>query len=733
MALDYSPKFRKILISGLLVKVDEDPSNVVTDLSDNVRNNISRYIGSRSYYEMGFVRDSNLFGSLTIIVRQEIPSPEFKVLEAFGNQISIILDKRRTEEAIRFQSRLKELMMNMATTYINLPLKDVETAIHISLGELGEVVKADRVSIFYYNFQEGYASASNEWTRKGNEPVISSFQRISLKENTYWWNLDLHRRGEPIFISDIQSHVKGDLRNAFEKAGNKSMLSVPLMNAGDCLGFLSIGWNSQHHAFTEDELKIMKVFALMLVNIGTRKKSEESIQKSEEKFRDLVENINDVFFTLDSQGIITYISPQISHIFNYTPEELTGHPFFDIIYPDDLPDLKIGFMDTRENRLKPREFRYRDRDRQIRWAQTSARPIMEGEHVIGVRGLFSDITNRKLAEQELQKLSMAVIQSPAIILITNLAGEIEYVNPRFCQATGYTLGEVIGRNPHILKSGNTPKEVYQDLWSKITNGKEWRGELYNKKKNGDFYWEAVSITPVMDRNGKITNYLSVAEDITEKKEATRHIFDTIIETEERERLRYSHELHDGLGPILSTINLYFQMLAENTETDQKDAIITRASSCIDEAIRTIKEISYNLSPSVLSNFGIVSGINNFINRLNDTEKLYIDFESNCDRRFEKNLEITIYRIITELINNTIKYSGASNAEVGLNYYDKDSHIVLDYMDNGCGFDLNETMSARKGLGLSNIYQRISTLDGKINIETDPGKGIKVHIELQVSK
>lgn len=460
---------------------------------------------------------------------------------------------------------------------------------------------------------------------------------------------------------------------------------------------------------------------------------ERSLRKSEEQFRDLVENINDIFFTLDKDGIITYISPQINQVYDYKYDDLIGHPFSEIIYADDLDELLAGFKETKENRVKPREFRYQDRDKQIRWAQTSSRPIIENGQVVGVRGLFSDITSRKLAEQEFQKLSMAVVQSPASILITNLSGEIEYVNPRFCQITGYSLGDVIGRNPSILKSGNTPKEVYQDLWSKISTGKEWKGEFYNKKKNGELFWEAATISPIINSKGELTHYLAIKEDITERKEATRRVFDIIIETEERERLRYSHELHDGLGPILSTINLYFQMLAENTEADQKDIIITRASSCIDEAIKTIKEISYNLSPSVLSNFGIVSGINNFINRLNATEKLYIDFNSNFDGRFEKNLEITIYRIVTELINNTIKYAGASRVEIILNYCDETHGIILDYSDNGGGFNLENALSAKKGLGLSNIYQRVNTLNGIINVETGPDKGIRVHIEFPVLK
>ena len=119
--------------------------------------------------------------------------------------------------------------------------------------------------------------------------------------------------------------------------------------------------------------------------------------------------------------------------------------------------------------------------------------------------------------------------------------------------------------------------------------------------------------------------------------------------------------------------------------------------------------------------------------LNDTEKLYIDFESNFDKRFEKNLEITIYRIITELINNTLKYANASQVGVILGYSEKASSLTLYYRDNGCGFDIEKALGSRKGLGLSNIYQRVNTLNGKINIGTGKDKGVNVHIEFPIAK
>ena len=124
---------------------------------------------------------------------------------------------------------------------------------------------------------------------------------------------------------------------------------------------------------------------------------------------------------------------------------------------------------------------------------------------------------RKRAEDELRKLSRAVEQSPACIVVTDPDGKIEYVNPKFTQLTGYTLQEALGKNPRILKSGYTPDEEYTRLWNTITSGGEWRGQFCNKKKNGDFYWESASISPVIDQLGIITHFVAVKEDITEHK------------------------------------------------------------------------------------------------------------------------------------------------------------------------------------------------------------------------
>lgn len=132
---------------------------------------------------------------------------------------------------------------------------------------------------------------------------------------------------------------------------------------------------------------------------------------------------------------------------------------------------------------------------------------------------LGDIIERKQMEEELLKLSSAVKQSRGVVVITDINGNIEYVNPNLTELTGYTSREIIGRNPRILKSGETSRREYKRLWDAITSGKDWRGEFHNKKKDGSLCWEDASISPAKDSEGTIINFVKVAKDITQRKKA----------------------------------------------------------------------------------------------------------------------------------------------------------------------------------------------------------------------
>jgi PAS domain S-box-containing protein len=137
--------------------------------------------------------------------------------------------------------------------------------------------------------------------------------------------------------------------------------------------------------------------------------------------------------------------------------------------------------------------------------------------------LFRDITERKQAEEELRKLSSAVEQSQVSVVITDPDGTIEYVNPKFIQVSGYSYEEAIGQNPRVLNAGIQPPEFYKDMWDTIKSGKDWQGEFANKKKNGDVYWENATISPIRNTEGRITHFVAVKEDITDRKQAEQEL------------------------------------------------------------------------------------------------------------------------------------------------------------------------------------------------------------------
>ncbi len=188
----------------------------------------------------------------------------------------------------------------------------------------------------------------------------------------------------------------------------------------------------------------------------------------------------------------------------------------------------------------------------------------------------------KIAEAELIKLSTAVTQSPSVIAITNLKGNLEYVNPRFTELTGYTFDEAVGLNPSVLKSGEQPDEMYKELWETISSGEEWRGEFHNKKKDGKLFWEAATVSPIFDKQGKIINYLKVAEDITERKRAQQiqnvlfNISNAVIRTNDLKDL--IEIIRTELGNLVDTKNFYIALYDSKTDTisspfmaDEKDS------------------------------------------------------------------------------------------------------------------------------------------------------------------
>ena len=275
-------------------------------------------------------------------------------------------------------------------------------------------------------------------------------------------------------------------------------------------------------------------------NISARKRAEQVLQASEHLMRLALEagNLGVFEHALDENR--QWVSSKFCQIVGLPPQtSVSPEAWGERIHPDDRNRVLAGMERmVSEHAAFDLEYRLGLPNGNLRWIRAMSSPVMEHGKVSRIHGVVQDITDRKRAESELRKLSRAVEQSPASIVITDREGGIEYVNPKFCALTGYAFEEVRGQNPRVLKSGDMPDEAYRQLWATLTEGKEWRGEFHNRKKNGELYWESASISPIRDAGGNTTHFIAVKEDITERKKSES----ALRESDERYRALFDRSL-----------------------------------------------------------------------------------------------------------------------------------------------------------------------------------------------
>ena len=260
-----------------------------------------------------------------------------------------------------------------------------------------------------------------------------------------------------------------------------------------------------------------------------RAPSKDALRKERDLFSAVIDTAAVLVVILDPHGQIVRFNRACEQVTGYGFDEVKGKPFWDVfLIPEEAEAVKGVFGRLRAGQFpNEHENHWMTKDgrrRLIAWSNTAL--LDDHGSVEYIVGTGIDITERRQAMEQLRQLSRAIEQSPSSIIITDTAGNIEYVNPKFTQVTGYAVEQVAGKNPRLLKSGETPPEEYERLWKTITSGGEWRGEFHNKKKNGELYWESASISPITDAHGGITHFLAVKEDITQRKEMEEALRDS---------------------------------------------------------------------------------------------------------------------------------------------------------------------------------------------------------------
>jgi len=335
----------------------------------------------------------------------------------------------------------------------------------------------------------------------------------------------------PVFSSDMSHDRHCSHRECFE-AGIRSFAAIPLVSGDSVLGVIGIG-SVQKREYSERESFLCAVASVVATGVANARLHETVRRHSEEmemlvdartrelaKLSNAIERVSIAILITDVNGTIEYVNPYFSKLTGYARREALGQ---------NPRMLKSGVHDENFYRgmwhrlLRGKTWRgeicNRRKDGTLYWERASISPLIDNEgnptHFVAVT---EDVTQRRKREQDLLILSKAIKNASSSVIVTDVEGNIVYVNPSFTKLTGYEFEEAVGHNPRIIKSGLHDKGFYEELWKTIAGGQSWSGEILNRRNDGTRFWMAARISPVFDKHGKITHYVGVQNDITQKKE-----------------------------------------------------------------------------------------------------------------------------------------------------------------------------------------------------------------------
>ncbi len=314
------------------------------------------------------------------------------------------------------------------------------------------------------------------------------------------------------------------------------------------------------------------------------------------------------------------------------------------------------------------------------------------------------------------------------IIVCDADGRIMEANNTVSTLLNYPKSFLLGSRSSDFVISDDKRLINQLSIDKIHSAKI--RELHLLGKEGNRIPVEVNYSIIYFNEEK--SILVTIRDIRERKQTEQKVLHAVIQAEENERSRFAKDLHDDLGPILSSIKMYIQSMRHQEDTDGKKELITKLISALDDSIKSIRKISYNLSSHLLQNMGLINALETHVERINFSNVFKIIFTHNFenDFRLSSNIEIVTYRVLLELINNSITHSQGNLIRIDLVL--KENKFLILYGDNGTGFNIDKTLSDNsKGIGLKNIISRINSIHGLLNFETAKN-GFALSIDISLS-
>ena len=489
-------------------------------------------------------------------------------------------------------------------------------------------------------------------------------------------------------------------------------------------------------------LSFAGVWIAVIFIIWYKKKITASLSL-ENRFHALFRHAAEGILLVNGRGEIVDINPRCEKLFNYEGKELIGQQL-EVLLPQEIRGRHINFRKEYNKVPHPRSMgRGMDlnglRKDGTQFPVEISLSYFRHQNEFFVMAFIIDITERKLIEKALSEernFVTAILDTiGALIVVLDTEGKVIRFNKTCEILTGFKSDEMIGRNFwNILlpeEEEDTVKEVFRHIKKGSENMIPTKFENHWITKSGETLLINWSNTMIINEKNQPEYIIATGIDITEQKKLERSLLTAIVEGQEQERIRLSRELHDGLAPLLSSVKNNLESIEPGIGglEQKKMEYFQNSLSLLNESMNEIRTMAKALMPRILEDFGLKTALKDLCSKI-DSTTLQVNFYTNVEpkRRFTKSIEIAMYRIGQELMNNILKYANATVVSVQLIAHE--DSIVLMVEDNGKGYDINAVKNSdRTGLGLKNIESRVKSLDGTFTVDSHIEKGTVSTVEI----
>lgn len=434
-----------------------------------------------------------------------------------------VTELRHAEAELRREMKLTEILVRLASHYINLPVNQLDMAISRSLQELGEFVKADRAYVFAYDHENGCGKNTHEWCAQGVEPHIDDLQDVPFDHMRDF--LEPHLRGQLLYIPEVSSYPYRAARELLESQGIVSLIAMPLMQEDSCVGFVGFDSVKGLRQYSDSEIRLLRVFAEMLVNMLIRTAAQRRLEHEQRRLSEIIDGTDAGTWEWDQQTQAMFFNERFARMIGHDSTDSLPKYSQDwkaLVHPQDIATAAGAVVSHLKGQSEHLETELRLQHRKGHWIWLLARGRVvaraEDGRALLVSGIAIDISDRKTAEADLRLAASVFTHSHEGILITDLDARIIDVNEAFSRITGYPREEVLGMTPSILNSGRQTPEFYQEMWAVLEHSGYWSGEIWNRRRDGLEYAQRLTISTVRDRAGRAVRYVGLFSDITDQKQ-----------------------------------------------------------------------------------------------------------------------------------------------------------------------------------------------------------------------